>query len=119
MLCNPANASVVAEFLDRNPFAHVVLDPVVKPSSGDADLLDAAGVKFLADELMKRATVITPNIDEAALLAGMEIKDVAAMEGAGEKMVEQGARAAGGQCGSMACILPPSPPRIVKPQPHL
>src|SRR6266849_10390704 len=29
MLCNPANASVVAEFLDRNPFAHVVLDPVV------------------------------------------------------------------------------------------
>lgn len=93
MLGNRANASVVAEFLDRNPFAHVVLDPVIKPSSGDADLLDAVGVKFLSEELMKRATVITPNIDEAALLAGMEIKDVAAMEAAAKKLVEQGARA--------------------------
>src|SRR5689334_19673750 len=41
MLGNRANAVAVAEFLDKNHFAHVVLDPVVKPSAGNAELLDA------------------------------------------------------------------------------
>ena len=93
MLGDKANAGVVAEFLDRVQPPHVVLDPVVKPSAGGPDLLDAAGVKFLADELMKRATVVTPNIAEAELLAGMEIKDLGAMEAAARKLVERGARA--------------------------
>ncbi|HEX2712312.1 MAG TPA: bifunctional hydroxymethylpyrimidine kinase/phosphomethylpyrimidine kinase [Candidatus Acidoferrales bacterium] len=93
MLGSRANAAVVAEFLDRGQFAHVVLDPVVKATVGGADLLDAAGIKFLGEELMQRATVITPNVPEAELLAGMEIKDVAAMEAAARKLVERGARA--------------------------
>ncbi len=93
MLGNRGNAAVVAEFLDRGQFAHVVLDPVVKATASGADLLDAAGVKYLAEELMKRASVITPNIAEAELLTGMEIKDLAAMEAAARKLVERGARA--------------------------
>jgi hydroxymethylpyrimidine/phosphomethylpyrimidine kinase len=94
MLGNRANAAAVAEFLDRGSFAHVVLDPVVKASSGGPDLLDVAGLKFLREELMKRASVITPNIAEAELLAGMEIKSLEAMKVAAQKLVEQGARAA-------------------------
>jgi hydroxymethylpyrimidine/phosphomethylpyrimidine kinase len=70
-----------------------VLDPVVQPSAGGPDLLDAAGVKYLADELMKRASVITPNVPEATLLSGIEIKDLAGMEAAARKLVERGARA--------------------------
>ena len=93
MLGDKANAAVVAEFLDRGKFAHVVLDPVVKASFGGADLLDAGGIKFLTEELLKRATVITPNISEAELMTGMEIKDVAAMEAAARKLFEHGARA--------------------------
>src|SRR5271169_2254908 len=42
---------------------------------------------------MKRASVVTPNLDEAALLSGIEIKDVASMEAAARKLVERGARA--------------------------
>ena len=42
---------------------------------------------------MKRASVVTPNIAEAALLSGLEIKDVAGMEAAARKLVERGARA--------------------------
>lgn len=94
MLANRANATVVAEFLERGNFAHVVLDPVVKASSGEPDLLDAAGVKFVREELMKRATVVTPNIAEAALLTGMEVKDLEGMKAAAQKLVELGARAA-------------------------
>jgi hydroxymethylpyrimidine/phosphomethylpyrimidine kinase len=93
MLANRANAQTVAEFLDSVKLKNVVLDPVIKPSSGGIDLLDAAGVKFLAEELLKRVSVVTPNIAEAVLLSGMEIKDVAGMEAAARKIVERGARA--------------------------
>ncbi len=93
MLGNKANAAAVAEFLDKNRFAHVVLDPVVSPSVGDVELLDSGGVKFLREELMKRATVITPNMREAALLSGVEVKDLAGMKAAAQKLAEMGAKA--------------------------
>jgi len=92
MLGNRGNAVVVAEFLDAHKFAHVVHDPVMKSSSG-AELLDAAGIKFVATELLKRATVITPNVPEAEVLTGLTIRDVADMEAAARKIVEMGARA--------------------------
>ena len=92
MLGNRGNAVVVGEFLDAHQFEHVIHDPVMKSSSG-TELLDAGGVKYVAGELMKRASVITPNVPEAELLAGIEIKDVAAMEAAARKIVELGARA--------------------------
>jgi hydroxymethylpyrimidine/phosphomethylpyrimidine kinase len=92
MLGNRGNAVSVGEFLDANKFAIVVHDPVMKSSSG-TELLDAGGIKYIATELLKRATVVTPNVDEAEVLTGMEIKDVAAMEAAARKLVEMGARA--------------------------
>src|SRR6202045_684333 len=61
MLGNRGNAVVVAEFLDAYKFAHVVHDPVMKSSTG-TELLDAAGIKYLIAELLKRSTVITPNV---------------------------------------------------------
>jgi hydroxymethylpyrimidine/phosphomethylpyrimidine kinase len=92
MLGNRGNALVVGEFLDAHKFAIVVHDPVMKSSSG-TELLDAGGVKYIGTEMLKRASVITPNVDEAAVLTGMEIKDIAAMEAAARKIVEMGARA--------------------------
>ncbi|MGH9562516.1 MAG: bifunctional hydroxymethylpyrimidine kinase/phosphomethylpyrimidine kinase, partial [Terracidiphilus sp.] len=93
MLASRANAVAVAEFLDKNQFAHVVLDPISRPTTGETELLDASGVKFLRDELLKRASVITPNIAEAELLTGLEVKDVNGMKAAGQKLLEMGARA--------------------------
>lgn len=92
MLGNRGNAVVVGEFLDAHKFAIVVHDPVMKSSSG-TELLDAGGVKYIATELLKRASVITPNVDEAQVLSGLEIKDIADMEAAARKIVEMGARA--------------------------
>jgi len=92
MLGNRGNAVAVAEFLDAHKFAHVVHDPVMKSSSG-AELLDQGGIKFVATELLKRASVITPNVPEAEVLTGLTIKDVAGMEAAARKIVEMGARA--------------------------
>jgi hydroxymethylpyrimidine/phosphomethylpyrimidine kinase len=92
MLGNRGNAAVVAEFLDANKVAHVVHDPVMRSSSG-TELLDSSGVKFLIAELLKRSSVITPNVPEAEILTGIKIKDVADMEAAARKIVEMGARA--------------------------
>jgi hydroxymethylpyrimidine/phosphomethylpyrimidine kinase len=92
MLGNRGNAVAVGEFLDAHKFAIVVHDPVMKSSSG-TELLDASGVKYIATELLKRASVITPNVEEAQVLSGLEIKDIAAMEAAARKMAEMGARA--------------------------
>jgi hydroxymethylpyrimidine/phosphomethylpyrimidine kinase len=92
MLGNRANAEVVAEFLESRKFAHVVHDPVMKSSSG-TDLIDAAGIKFITTELLKRATVITPNVPEAEILTGLTIRDLADMEAAARKLVELGAHA--------------------------
>jgi len=92
MLGNRGNAVVVGEFLDAHKFATVVHDPVMKSSSG-TELLDAGGVKYVATELLKRSSVITPNVPEAEILSGLEIKDVAGMEAAARKIVEMGAKA--------------------------
>jgi hydroxymethylpyrimidine/phosphomethylpyrimidine kinase len=93
MLGHRGNAVVVAEFLDRAGISNVVLDPVMKSTSGETDLIDAGGIKYLGEELLKRATVVTPNIAEAEVLSGMAIKDPAGMEAAARKIVERGARA--------------------------
>ncbi len=93
MLGNRGNAVVVAEFLDAHKFPYVVHDPVMKSSTG-TELLDAGGVNYIVAELLKRSSVITPNVPEAEILAGMTIKDIPDMEAAARKIVEMGARAA-------------------------
>ncbi|HZC65604.1 MAG TPA: bifunctional hydroxymethylpyrimidine kinase/phosphomethylpyrimidine kinase [Candidatus Dormibacteraeota bacterium] len=92
MLGNRGNAVAITEFLDAHKFAHVVHDPVMKASSG-TELLDSGGIKYMMAELLKRSSVITPNVAEAEVLTGTLIKDVANMEDAARKLVEMGARA--------------------------
>jgi hydroxymethylpyrimidine/phosphomethylpyrimidine kinase len=93
MLANRANASAVTEFLDKHKFAHVILDPVSRPTAGNTELLDSAGLNFVRDEMLKRASVVTPNIAEAEFLTGMEVRDLQGMKAAGLKLLEMGARA--------------------------
>jgi len=92
MLGNRGNAVVVGEFLDAHKFALVVHDPVIK-SWSNSELLDSGGVKYLATELLKRCSVITPNVPEAEILTGLAIKDIGDMEAAARKLAEMGAKA--------------------------
>ena len=93
MLANRGNAAAVTEFLDKHKFPHVVLDPVFRPTAGNEELLDTAGLKFVRDELLKRVSVITPNMPEAEFLTGLEVKDLNGMKAAAQKLSEMGARA--------------------------
>lgn len=71
----------------------VVLDPILKSSSG-ADLLDPAGARLLMDLLIPLADVVTPNVDEAAVLTGIKVRDLDDMKAAAAKLHEMGASAA-------------------------
>ncbi len=71
MLATADLARAVTKFLLRAgiPRDRVVLDPVIRSSSG-AELLDAEGVHVLREELLPRIGWVTPNVEEAAVLAG-------------------------------------------------
>lgn len=85
MLATRANVRVVAEFLRTAgvPRGRVVLDPVVRSSSGEA-LLEADGVEALRAELLPEVGWVTPNLAELAALTGMEVE--------GREAVRDGAR---------------------------
>ncbi len=71
-----------------------VLDPVMVASSGDL-LLERDAVAVIRDELIPLCAIVTPNLDEAALLLGQQILDEEGMVRAAEKLVvELGAQAA-------------------------
>jgi hydroxymethylpyrimidine/phosphomethylpyrimidine kinase len=86
----------VAEFLRRRSgkarLPNVVLDPILKSSSG-AELLDAAGAKVLIEKLIPLADVITPNVDEAAALTGLKVTDLEQMRAAVAKLHQMGSSA--------------------------
>jgi hydroxymethylpyrimidine/phosphomethylpyrimidine kinase len=82
----------VADFLAANRLPNIVLDPILKSSSG-ADLMDAAGARWLAEKLIPLATVVTPNIDEASALTGLPVTDPEEMRVAARKLHEMGASA--------------------------
>ncbi len=68
MLANQENVNAVADFLERTRLPHVVIDPILRSSSG-AELLDTAGVRVMVERLFPLAEVVTPNLDEAIALA--------------------------------------------------
>ena len=64
---------VSEELADRLGMFHLVVDPVMVASSGDP-LLKKDAVRAYEQELLPLADVITPNLDEAAVLLGRKIK---------------------------------------------
>jgi hydroxymethylpyrimidine/phosphomethylpyrimidine kinase len=98
MLGNEQVVAAVADFLGDFASAfpeyarlpHVVLDPILKSSSG-ADLLDAAGTKLLIERLLPLAEVITPNLDEAGVLTGMAVTNLDQMHEAAARLHSLGA----------------------------
>jgi len=90
MLGTRDTVSAVADFLQRAQPPHVVLDPILKSSSG-TDLLDASGTKLLVERLLPLAEVVTPNLDEAAALTAIEVTSIEQMRSAAARLHSLGA----------------------------
>jgi hydroxymethylpyrimidine/phosphomethylpyrimidine kinase len=91
MLGSADVAAEVVDFLQRSQLPHVVLDTILKSTSGTR-LLDESGVKVLTEKLLPLAEAVTPNAEEAAALAGMQVSYVDDMRQAAQKLHEMGAK---------------------------
>lgn len=87
MLGCGAAASGIADWLDGQRAVPVVVDPVVKSTSGK-DLLDAAAFDLVRTRFLARATWITPNLKELAALVSASLADSrAATEESAQKLL--------------------------------
>ncbi|HHT02199.1 MAG TPA: bifunctional hydroxymethylpyrimidine kinase/phosphomethylpyrimidine kinase [Firmicutes bacterium] len=85
MLANAAIIMAVAAKARQYRWPHLVVDPVMVATSGDL-LLEQDAVAALRDELLPLATVATPNIPEAEVLAEMSIRTESDRQRAAERI---------------------------------
>lgn len=107
----------------------LVVDPVLAPSNGPP-FLDARGIEALRSALLPRALLVTPNLSEAARLAGLDAEDPDLPRRAAEAILSTGCRAVlvkGGHAGGPEAVdllvdrdgeVPLSLLRIPGPSPH-
>lgn len=93
MLATPALVSQVAEAIATQGWTRYVLDPVMVATSGDR-LLSREAEATVREELVPLAMIVTPNLEEAAILAGLPVEHEAGMIAAGQRLLELGATAA-------------------------
>jgi len=91
MLGSGEVAEAVAGFLETTKLPNIVLDPILRSSSGAA-LLDVRGLEALRGRILPLADLVTPNMAEAAALTGVNVGNIDEMRAAGRKLIEMGAK---------------------------
>ena len=92
MLHSPELVEVVAWAIDEYKLKQVVLDPVMVATSGDR-LIAEETVEVLVKQLFPRALLVTPNLDEAALLLGRPLQNTESLQPAAQALIDLGAQA--------------------------
>jgi hydroxymethylpyrimidine/phosphomethylpyrimidine kinase len=92
MLATSAIVEAVAAAVDALDLPNLVVDPVMIAKGGDR-LLDQDAVHAVRVTLLKRARVVTPNVPEAEVLAGMPIRTLDDMRAAARRILALGPRA--------------------------
>ena len=80
----------VAEIIEKKRLPNVVVDTVIRSTSG-YDLIDEDAVGSLIEWLLPLADVVTPNMAEAERLTGLEAQDLGGMKRAAERIHEMSA----------------------------
>jgi hydroxymethylpyrimidine/phosphomethylpyrimidine kinase len=79
MLANPEIVKGIADVASRGLLPNLVVDPVLVSTSGHT-LMEDGGVDAYRELLFPHALVVTPNLHEAALLAGVDVAELASVE---------------------------------------
>ena len=93
MLATTEIVEAVADAVRRYGWRPLVVDPVMIATSGDR-LLRPEAEAAIAAHLLPLATLVTPNLDEASLLTGREVRTLEQMEDAGRALLQAGVTAA-------------------------
>jgi hydroxymethylpyrimidine/phosphomethylpyrimidine kinase len=92
MLASAPIIEAVADAVRETGVSNLVVDPVFMSKHGDP-LLREDAVDALRTRIVPLATLVTPNLPEAAGLAGFEVRTLQDMERAGQAILDLGARA--------------------------
>jgi len=92
MLWDGAVVRLVAEKMKHYGVNKLVVDPLIAATDG-SPLLDEEGQAALLQELLPLASLVTPNLPEAAALASMEVKTVEEMKEAAKRIHDYGVKA--------------------------
>lgn len=84
-------AALAAALASRSFAGPLIVDPVLRGKHG-APLMDPAGCHALRELLLPKSALVTPNLDEAALLAGVPVANADQMRHAAARITELGAR---------------------------
>ncbi|HMV51296.1 MAG TPA: bifunctional hydroxymethylpyrimidine kinase/phosphomethylpyrimidine kinase [Blastocatellia bacterium] len=87
MLPTLESMEVVADVIDRYQLPNVVVDTVLRSSSG-YDLVEEHAIGYFIENLLPLANVVTPNLAEASRLTGFEVKDLDGMKSAARRIHE-------------------------------
>ena len=93
MLAEAGLVRLVARAIRENGWAPLIVDPVMVSTSGSR-LLSTEAEEVIREDLLPLAALVTPNLDEAAILTGRVVHDVPTMERAGATLIRFGAGAA-------------------------
>jgi len=91
MLANADIVEVVAKKIKQYRIKKVVVDPVMVAKSGDS-LLRKDAQEALIKQLIPLSTVVTPNLMEASVLSGLEVRSVEEMKKAARRIYELGSK---------------------------
>jgi hydroxymethylpyrimidine/phosphomethylpyrimidine kinase len=94
----------VAEIVEKNRLPNVVVDTVIRSTSG-YDLIDEDAVGALIERLLPLADVITPNMAEAERLTGSEAQDLDGMKRAARRIHEMSAAPKSGRMARRAVLV--------------
>ncbi|MGI5869909.1 MAG: bifunctional hydroxymethylpyrimidine kinase/phosphomethylpyrimidine kinase [Kiritimatiellia bacterium] len=85
MLANAGVIEAVAAGFERRPVVRLVVDPVMVATSG-AKLLEDAAIDAMCSRMLPLAALATPNLPEASVILGREIRTMAEMEAAAREI---------------------------------
>ncbi|MFI5174495.1 MAG: bifunctional hydroxymethylpyrimidine kinase/phosphomethylpyrimidine kinase [Terriglobia bacterium] len=92
MLGTKENLEALIKYLSSSKLRNVVIDPVIRSSSG-SPLLAENAIELFRSQLLPLADCLTPNIDEAGILSGSRVSNIEEMKKASRQIVALGARA--------------------------
>ncbi|MNK79420.1 Hydroxymethylpyrimidine/phosphomethylpyrimidine kinase [compost metagenome] len=91
MVHTPELVETIVKTLKKYPKIPIVFDPVMVATSGHR-LIEEDTIYSIVEKLFPVAEIITPNMDEAAILADMEVKTLQDMEIAGRIILKSGCK---------------------------
>lgn len=89
MLYSKAVIREISSLIKASSLRNIVLDPVLKASAG-GDLIEGGGLDALRSDILPLIDIVTPNLDEAGTLAGMEVKHQDEMKEAAFRIHQMG-----------------------------